>query len=165
MAQRYASSKYVEALAGGGLTSAQAALYEALVQYGPLTVRRASFLAGIPRTLAYKILDELQSIELVTKNDLPKGVATFVASSPLKLKDIADKRFEVAQNAKKSFDIAIISLFTEYNKLATQPNIEILQDAPTLFALLDRKLAGQKLRLAKITENGSKELTFSVILE
>ena len=99
----------------GGLTLAQASLYEALVQHGSLNARRAGFIAGVPRTLGYKILSELEGLGLVLKKDAPGKVAEFSAAHPLKLKELADKKFDEAREAKEALERALVSLVADFN--------------------------------------------------
>src|SRR6185312_5498580 len=106
MAKTYVAPQHSQALIQSGLTPAQASLYETLVQHGKLNARRASFIAGIPRTLGYKILGELEQLGLAVKHDKPKSVSTFSATSPLKLKELAEKKVDDAVLAKKVLDEA-----------------------------------------------------------
>lgn len=106
-----------QALAQVGLTAHQSAIYEALIQHGPQKATRLAFLAGVPRTLSYKVLDELESEGLVTRLDERGKVSLFTPNHPLELKKLAERRLDEAQAAKTLVDKALPDLvrgFDEY---------------------------------------------------
>jgi len=98
-----------QALVQAGLTPHQAAIYEALIQHGPQKATRLAFLAEVPRTLSYKVLDELEAQGLVSKKD-EGAVAQFSPAHPLELKKLAERRLQEAQTAKKLMDEALPEL-------------------------------------------------------
>lgn len=165
MAKRYVAPQNTQALVQGGLTQTQAALYETLVQHGPLNARRASFLAGVSRTLGYKIFNELEKLGLVVKKDELGSVAVFSPAHPLKLKELAEKRLDEAMGAKKTLDIAIFQLISDFNKSSGQPEVQILEGISGLKEFLDDQLAQKKPLMTTIIENSPTKLTFSVIFE
>lgn len=164
MATKYISPQYTQALTQGGLTAAQAGMYEALVQYGTMTATRASFLGGVSRTLGYKILAELESMGLVVKDDRPKSVAKFSATHPLKLKELAEKRLDEAKEAKIALDGAIFKLISDFNRVSGQ-GAAVLHGVSGLRELLEKQLTQNKPLFTTIIENSPKKLTFSVIFE
>lgn len=104
-----------DALVRAGLTPHQAAVYEALIQRGPQKATRLAFLAGVPRTLCYKVLEELAAEGLVTKKDEPGRVSLFVPAHPLKLKDLAERRLEEAKEAKAALESALVVLTHDFD--------------------------------------------------
>ncbi|HEY4501926.1 MAG TPA: helix-turn-helix domain-containing protein [Candidatus Paceibacterota bacterium] len=97
-----------QALLRVGLSDTQAAVYEALIHYGPQKATRLAFLAGIPRTLSYKVLDELVAQGLVVKKNESKAVSVFSPVHPLKLKERLDKQIDEVQEAKTALNKLIL---------------------------------------------------------
>ncbi|MFZ1075452.1 MAG: helix-turn-helix domain-containing protein [Minisyncoccia bacterium] len=116
-----------QSLAEGGLTVHQAKMYETIVRQGKMTASRAARLAGVPRTLAYKALQELQKLGLIEKEDAPGKVALFSAAHPFKLKEIVDKRFEQAKEARIAVDGVLAKLISDFNAKSGSPGIRILE--------------------------------------
>ncbi len=137
MAERYITDPHTQALVQGGLSLHQAALYECLVRRGALTASKASFLAGVPRTLAYKVLGELQNLGLVIKKDEKGSVSRFTAAHPLKLKEFADKKLEEAKGAKIALERAILKLEAEFHAISKTPKTRVLESISKLADELD----------------------------
>ena len=115
-----------QALVRAGLTPHQAAIYEALIQRGPQKATRLAFLAGVPRTLSYKVLDELAAEGLVTKKDERGRVTLFAPAHPLKLKELAERRLEEAKQAKTTLEDVLTSLIHDFDaNLAVLPEKEL----------------------------------------
>ncbi len=109
-----------------GLSAGQATIYEALIHYGPQRATRLAFLAGVPRTLSYKHLEELNELGLVTKNEELGRVATFVPTHPLKLKELAQSRLEDARAATVLIEEALPNLVKGFDTLlGTLPESEL----------------------------------------
>lgn len=104
-----------QALAQVGLTPHQAAVYEALIQHGPQKATRLAFLAGVPRTLSYKVLEELEAAGLVLKKDEPGKVSLFIPAHPLELKKLAERRAEEAEAAKTLINRALPDLIRGFD--------------------------------------------------
>ena len=136
MAERYITDPHTHELVRGGLSLHQAALYECLARRGSQTASRASFLAGVPRTLGYKVLAELQDLGLVVKHDEPGSVAAFAAVHPHKLKEVADKKLEEAKEAKIALDRAVSKLVAEFDAISQTPEARVLEAIATLVAEL-----------------------------
>lgn len=112
MAVEYKASSELtrRALIQSGLSEGQATIYEALIHYGPQKATKLAFLAGIPRTFSYKLLEELQGLGLVTRED-SKKVTVFSPAHPLKLKEVLDRRQEELEKAQMAIN-KLISDFT-----------------------------------------------------
>ena len=123
------SQTVTSSLVQTGLTAHQASLYEALIKSGPLPASKVAMQAHLSRPLAYKILAELEEMGLVEKNDQPASVALFAAAHPLKLKEIADKRFDTAQNAKNALQDTLAKLVSDFNTVSGQPGVRIMEGA------------------------------------
>jgi sugar-specific transcriptional regulator TrmB len=114
------------ALVQAGLTPHQATIYEVLTQRGPQKATRLAFLAGVPRTLSYKVLEELEAEGLVVKNDAPGRASLFSPAHPIKLKELADRRLEEAKEAKTALEGALSSLIRDFDAiLGVMPEKEL----------------------------------------
>jgi sugar-specific transcriptional regulator TrmB len=133
-----------QALVQAGLTEGQSSIYEALIHYGPQKATKLAFLAGVSRTLSYKMLDELEGLGLVSKKDEPGRVAVFTPAHPLKLKELADKRLEEAKDAKVALDGALSKLISDFNTVSGAPGIRILEGVAGFAELLEDQLNEQQ---------------------
>src|SRR3989344_9597187 len=110
-----------------GLSEEQAVTYQALLDKG---LQRASDLAkwtGIKRGLIYKVLEQLESMGLVSKKGGPGTVATFSPAHPsLLLSNIERKEKEIALN-KEMLMNSIGTLSSKYNLIVGKPNIQFFE--------------------------------------
>lgn len=115
-----------QALAQAGLTPHQAAIYESLIQHGAQKATKVAFLAGVPRTLSYKVLEELEAEGLVLKKDEPGRVSLFAPAHPLELRKLAERRLEDAKAAKSLIEEALPALIQGFDDfLGTLPESEL----------------------------------------
>ncbi|MDB5225673.1 MAG: hypothetical protein JWL87_625 [Candidatus Adlerbacteria bacterium] len=115
-----------QALVQAGLTPSQSAVYEALIHYGPQKATRLAFLAGVPRTLSYKMLEELQELGLVVKKDEAGRVSLFTPAHPFKLKELAERRLEDARSAKQLVEEVLPALVRNFDSmLGSLPEAEL----------------------------------------
>ncbi len=110
-----------------GLSEEQAQAYQALLDRGP---QRASDLAkwtGIKRGLIYKVLEQLESLSLVSKKGGPGTVAVFSPAHPgLLLSSLERKEKELALN-KEMLTSSIGSLSSKFNLIAGKPNVQFFE--------------------------------------
>ena len=121
------STEYRASLAEAGLTAHQAAVYETLIKNGSLPARAVGLKAGMSRPLAYKVLDELEAVGLVEKQEKPRAVSRFSAAHPLKLKEIADRRFEAARGAKAAVAGTLGKLISDFNLQSGKPGVRFFE--------------------------------------
>src|SRR3989344_7488484 len=138
-----AETTYRQSLTQAGLTAHQAAIYEVLVQKGALPASKLAFEAKLSRPLAYKVLDELISLGLVEKHEAPRSVARFAAAHPLKLKEIADKRFAAAESAKSAVEGTLGKLISDFNLQSGKPGVRFFEGVEGIQAVLDDSLTAQ----------------------
>lgn len=123
-----------------GLSEEQAQAYQSLLDKGP---QRASDLAkwtGIKRGLIYKVLEQLESMGLVSKAGGPGTVATFSPAHPsLLLSNIERKEKEIALN-KEMLASSIGSLSSKYNLIIGKPNIQFFEGQEGMKKVLDDTL-------------------------
>ncbi len=120
-------SAYKQSLVQSGLTEHQARVYESLIKSGPSPARAIALNSSMSRPLAYKVLGELEGMGLVEKIEKPRAVARFSAAHPLKLKEIADKRFESAQSAKTALEGTFGKLISDYNLVSGKPGVRFYE--------------------------------------
>jgi len=135
--------EYSASLTQAGLTAQQAAVYETLVKLGSVPARKLALGSSLSRPLAYKVLDELESMGLAEKHDAPRKVATFSAAHPLKLKEIAEKRFSEAQNAKMAVDGTLQKLISDFNLQSGKPGVRFYEGLEGIQAVLDDSLTAK----------------------
>lgn len=110
-----------------GLSEEQAQVYQALLDKGP---ERASDLAnwtGIKRGLVYKVLEQLETMGLVSKKGGPGTVAVFSPTHPsLLLSNIERKEKEIALN-KEMLLSSIGTLSSKYNLIIGKPSVQFFE--------------------------------------
>src|SRR3989344_3806878 len=118
---------FEQQLEQSGLTKNQAVVYEALLKTGATPAR--TLLAAIPlkRGLAYKVLDELAGLDLVSKKDEPGKVAIFEPAHPSKLKEIAETKEKQAQNTQVALDGILGQLSSDFNLSAGKPGVRFYE--------------------------------------
>lgn len=113
------------ALMQAGLCAGQAAIYEALIHYGPQKATKLAFLSGVPRTLSYTYTEELIKQGLVVKEESGK-VARFAPAHPFELKKLAERKLEEAKAAKALMEEALPGLIKGFDDvLGTLPEAEL----------------------------------------
>jgi sugar-specific transcriptional regulator TrmB len=110
-----------------GLSEEQSQTYQALLDKGPQRASDLSKWTGIKRGLIYKVLEQLESIGLVSKKGGPGTVAVFSPSHPsLLLTNIERKEKEIALN-KEMLASSIGSLSSKYNLIIGKPNVQFFE--------------------------------------
>src|SRR3989338_8107857 len=137
------STEYRASLAEAGLTAHQAAVYETLIKNGSLPARAVGLKAGMSRPLAYKVLDELEAVGLVEKQEKPRAVSRFSAAHPLKIKEIGDRRFEAAQGAKAAIEGTLGKLISDFNLQSGKSGVRFFEGLEGIQAVLDDSLTSQ----------------------
>lgn len=141
---------YYQALVEGGLTLNQAKMYEIIVRQGKLPASHAARLANVPRTLGYKALQELQVLGLIEKEDALGKVATFSAAHPFKFKEIVDKRYGQAKDAKNAVEGVLSKLISDFNTRSGAPGLRILEGISGIAELYEDELnERQPIRLIR----------------
>ena len=127
-----------------GLTEDQASLYDALLRKGTLTARKATLEAGVPRTLGYAVLKQLENKGLVTKTELPGAVAQFSAAHPGVLLDKAESEQKAAERALSNLKIALPDLSSLYNLATGKPGIKFYEGVSGIQAVLEDTLTAKE---------------------
>ncbi len=116
-----------QSLVQTGLSNQQAAIYGKLIEMGASPASKIARESGLSRPLAYKVLDELVGLGLVEKDDAPGKVAAFSPVHPIKLKEMADKRFDEASAAKTALESSIGKLISDFNLRSGKPGVRFFE--------------------------------------
>ena len=123
-----------------GLSEEQALAYQSLLDKGP---QRASDLAkwtGIKRGLIYKVLEQLESMGLVSKQGGLGTVAVFSPAHPsLLLSNIEKKEKEIALN-KEMLMSSIGALSSKYNLIIGKPNVQFFEGKEGIIKIYEQAL-------------------------
>ncbi len=110
-----------------GLSSEQALAYQALLDRGPQKASDLSKWTGIKRGLIYKVLEQLESMGLITKNESSGTVAVFSPAHPrLLLSNIERKEKEIGLT-KEMLTNSIGSLSSKFNLISGKPNVQFFE--------------------------------------
>jgi len=124
-----------------GLSEEQAQVYQSLLDKGP---QRASDLAkwtGIKRGLIYKVLEQLETMGLVSKMGGPGTVAVFSPAHPsLLLANLERKEKELALN-KEMLTSSIGSLSSKYNLITGKPNVQFFEGEDAIQKVMNDSLS------------------------
>ncbi len=110
-----------------GLSVEQALVYEALLIHGQMPASKISVKIPVERTLVYKILERLLEIGLVIKKDEPGKVAVFEASHPIKLKEWAEKKAELAKVAEQAVSGSLEKMTIDFNLATGRPGVRFFE--------------------------------------
>ena len=123
-----------------GLSEEQSQAYQSLLDKGPQRASDLSKWTGIKRGLIYKVLEQLESMGLVSKKGGPGTVAVFSPSHPsLLLSNIERKEKEIALN-KEMLASSIGSLSSKYNLIIGKPNVQFFEGKEGIKKVLDDTL-------------------------
>ncbi len=110
-----------------GLSEEQAQTYQALLERGPQKASNLIKWVGIKRGLVYKVLEQLETMGLVSKNSSKGTVAVFSPAHPsLLLGNIERKEKEIALT-KEMLASSLGSLSSKYNLITGKPNVQFFE--------------------------------------
>ena len=163
-----------------GLTDSQAKTYLFLVKNSPITPPALSNLTGEARSNTYKVLEQLEELNLAQRDESEKKIK-YWALSPSALLDNAEEHLELHKSRAKKLKVSMPTLISEFAALSEKPTISYFQgkagierifedqissgcDVTFVRSKEDRKLYGyekmRELRTAFVTNNVSRK-TFS----
>lgn len=128
-----------EILQEAGLTKTEAIIYTILVKNSPATPPQLAELAGESRTNTYKLLDSLEEMGLVTRDESQPKMR-YWANNPSVLLDQLKKRRSDVESAEKRFQSSLPSLVDEYFKHSEQPAIRYFHGADGVEAVYKDQL-------------------------
>jgi len=110
-----------------GLSEEQAAVYSSLLDKGPLKAGSISSWTGIKRGLIYKVLDQLESMGLISKKGGEGTVAVFAPEHPSRLAEIMERKEKSIALAKETVMFSLGSLSSKFNLLSGKPNVQFFE--------------------------------------
>lgn len=110
-----------------GLSEEQAAVYSSLLDKGPLKAGSISSWTGIKRGLIYKVLDQLESMGLISKKGGEGTVAVFAPEHPSRLAEIMERKEKSMALAKETVMFSLGSLSSKFNLLSGKPNVQFFE--------------------------------------
>lgn len=149
---------YQETLMQIGLNGNQAWIYEYLLKNGPQKASKITIHSPFKRQLVYKILDELEAMNLVIKIE-PKGkVAVFEPAHPSRLADYISNESDRLSNAKLILDTTLPHLSSEYNFSLGKPGVRFFEGKDGLIELYE-ELLKQNAPMDSIEDKGEMVAT------
>lgn len=118
---------FIETISQAGLTKDQAAIYVTLLEKGALTAREATLAAGVNRTLGYAVLEQLESLGLVSKSKALGSVATFSPSHPSVLEERAESQLKAVTRAKEGVKSVLPDLSSLFNLATGRPGVRFFE--------------------------------------
>lgn len=110
-----------------GLSKEQAAVYETLIKTG---ITPASYIAkktGLKRAYTYKLLEQLEKMSLVEKNEKSAKVTLFSPAHPNNLLKFTEEKIKSAEAMKTQLATALQSMISDYNLISGKPNVQFFE--------------------------------------
>lgn len=130
-----------------GLSEEQALTYQGLLERGPQKASSIASWTGIKRSLTYKILEQLESLALVSKKGGSGTVSTFIANHPSLLLNKLEKDKKQLELATETVRFGLNSFVSQFNLQSGKPNVQFSEG-----------LAGLKNVYADILTQGTEIL-------
>lgn len=133
---------YEENLQLAGLSRDQARVYELLIKNRAMQAGDIAHSALISsRPLAYKILEDLMTLELVEKIEKTGKVAVFAARHPIQLKEMIEKKKAASENAAIALEGILGKLTSDFNLTSGKPGVRFFEGKAGIKAVLDDSLS------------------------
>ena len=110
-----------------GLSEEQALVYGTLLDRGPMRASALSTWVGVKRGLVYKVLEQLEAMNLVEKKGGEGTVALFAPLHPSRLLDIIEARAKSILLTKETLTYSLGSLSSKFNLLSGKPNVQFYE--------------------------------------
>lgn len=108
-----------------GLTQNQAETYLALIKNGSSTPPELATELGLSRTNAYKMLDKLEELGLVKKEERNKKI-TFYPDNPFALTNLAANQRNIATAREEAVKKVMHQLLEQYHAKIEKPSIKLV---------------------------------------
>lgn len=109
-----------------GLTTTEGQLYKLLLKLGEVPVATLIQESHVKRPTVYKTLYSLEKKGLVTKRDIRKKIHVR-PESPVKLQELADKKYQQLEDTKKSLNAFLPSLALNYTISTERPVVRVYE--------------------------------------
>ncbi len=127
-------------LQGLDLSDEETRIYVELLESGTVTAGEFSKKAGISRTSLYGILQRLTDKGIVERT-LKKGVRSFQAAHPEKIKHLFRKKIEGLENLEKDYDKIFQELLTRANFGTVSPRFKLYEGVEGVQHILNDMLS------------------------
>ena len=132
-----------------GLTKSQAAAYTVLVKNSPCPPPRLAGLINESRTNTYKLLGQLEELDLVSRDTTSKKIYYF-ANSPSALRTIAEKKKLAAETTAKKLEAQMHVMLNEFATYSLQPAVQFNYGQKGIVKVFeDYTNTGQELHLIR----------------
>ena len=126
-----------------GLSEEQAAIYGSLLDKGPLKAGAISAWTGLKRGLIYKVLEQLEGMDLVSKKGGKGTVAVFAPEHPSHLKEMMERKEKSLAQAKEAVSFSLGALSSKFNLLSGKPNVQFFEGQDGVAMVLRDSLTSQ----------------------
>jgi sugar-specific transcriptional regulator TrmB len=123
-----------------GLSEEQALVYGHLLDRGPQKASALSKWLGIKRGLVYKVLEQLETMNLVEKKGGVGTVASFSPLHPSHLLEMIESRAKSILLTKETLTYSLGSLASKFNLLTGKPNVQFYEGKEGVQKVLDDTL-------------------------
>lgn len=130
-------------LVDAGLTDSQAKTYIQLLENNPISPPALSDLTGETRSNTYKILEQLEEMNLAQKDESEKKIRYWALNPTALLKQIEKDR-EKSELKEKQLKAALPTLVTEFLRHNEQPGVKFYQGKSGVSELFHEQLSGAK---------------------
>ncbi len=135
-----------------GLSQVQSEIFNSLLTSGEDKASNIAKKIKRPRGVAYKGLDELIELKLVSKAENNKGITIYRAEHPNNLENIIEKREKSFKKEKQEFINNLPDLVSAYSLISNKPGVRFYEGEEGV----------KKVLIDTLTSNPKKELyTFS----
>ncbi|MCC6323904.1 hypothetical protein IT400_03895 [Candidatus Nomurabacteria bacterium] len=110
-----------------GLSEEQALVYGTLLDRGPQKASALATWTGIKRGLIYKVLEQLETMNLVEKKGGEGTVALFSPLHPSSLINMVEARAKSIMLTKETLTYSLGGLASKFNLLSGKPNVQFFE--------------------------------------
>ncbi len=123
-----------------GLSEEQALIYGDLLDRGPQRASALSKRLGVKRGLVYKVLEQLEAMNLVEKKGGEGTVALFSPLHPNHLLEMIESRAKSILLTKETLTYSLGSLASKFNLLTGKPNVQFFEGKEGIQKVLEDTL-------------------------
>lgn len=133
-----------------GLTQNQSLTYTYLLENGPKTASIIARRTKIARTLLYKVLDDLEEMKLVSRDDKPGSISLFIPHHPNKLARIVEEERAVFEEKTRNVNSILTKLTSVYNKNIGQPGVATFEGVEGIQAIYSDVITSNRNKGVKV---------------
>lgn len=132
--------EFTKEITDTGLSEEQAIVYESLLKLG--TSPASAIAKAIPssavlsRPLVYKVLEELITLDLASKSNVPGKVAQFTPKHPVAITKVIDEQKERIERTKKQFLATSGKLSSLFNLSVGKPGVQFYEGEDGVWEVL-----------------------------